>query len=222
MQIIVVGGGKVGYYLSKTLLEHGHRPHIIEKDRALCTRIADDLDVAVICGDGSTLDVLESAGAKDADALIAVTGRDQDNLVACQLAKQLFHIRRTVARINNPKNAAVMKQLGVDIPISATDNIARLLEREVDAAAIRQLMPLNRGEASLSELQIPPDYRRSGARLSELDLPEESVIVSISRDGQLIIPRGNAQVLSGDRLLVVCTNTVVRELMRKFDLEQPS
>ena len=222
MQIIVVGGGKVGYYLSKTLLEHGHRPHIIEKDRALCTRIADDLDVAVICGDGSTLDVLESAGAKDADALIAVTGRDQDNLVACQLAKQLFHIQRTVARINNPKNAAVMKQLGVDIPISATDNIARLLEREVVAAAIRQLMPLNRGEASLSELQIPPDYRRSGARLSELDLPEESVIVSISRDGQLIIPRGNAQVLSGDRLLVVCTNTAVRELMRKFDLEQPS
>ena len=70
MQIIVVGGGKVGYYLSKTLLEHGHRPHIIEKDRALCTRIADDLDVAVICGDGSTLDVLESAGAKDADALM--------------------------------------------------------------------------------------------------------------------------------------------------------
>ena len=206
MQIIVVGGGKVGYYLSKTLLEHGHRPHIIEKDRALCTRIADDLDVAVICGDGSTLDVLESAGAKDADALIAVTGRDQDNLVACQLAKQLFHIQRTVARINNPKNAAVMKQLGVDIPISATDNIARLLEREVDAAAIRQLMPLNRGEASLSEL----------------DLPEESVVVSISRDGRLIIPRGNAQVLSGDRLLVVCTNTVVRELMRKFDLEQPS
>ena len=176
----------------------------------------------MICGDGSTLDVLESAGAKDADALIAVTGRDQDNLVACQLAKQLFHIQRTVARINNPKNAAVMKQLGVDIPISATDNIARLLEREVDAAAIRQLMPLNRGEASLSELQIPPDYRRSGARLSELDLPEESVVVSISRDGRLIIPRGNAQVLSGDRLLVVCTNTVVRELMRKFDLEQPS
>lgn len=60
MQIIVVGGGKVGYYLSKTLLEHGHRPHIIEKDRALCTRIADDLDVAVICGDGSTLDVLKA------------------------------------------------------------------------------------------------------------------------------------------------------------------
>ena len=106
MQIIVVGGGKVGYYLSKTLLEHGHRPHIIEKDRALCTRIADDLDVAVICGDGSTLDVLESAGAKDADALIAVTGRDQDNLVACQLAKQLFHIQRHGGAHQQPQNAA--------------------------------------------------------------------------------------------------------------------
>lgn len=220
MRIIVVGGGKVGYYLTKTLLEHGHQPHLIETDRAVCAHIANDLDVPIICGDGSTIDVLESARAKDADALIAVTGRDQDNLVACQLAKKMFNVTRTVARINNPKNAVVMKQLGVDIPISSTDNIARLLEREVDSAAIRQLMPLNRGEASLSELQIPPKYKLDGIRLSELLLPEESIIVSISRDGQLLIPRGNTQIFSGDKVLVVCANSVVRELSKKMGIHE--
>lgn len=131
----------------------------------------------------------------------------------------MFQVERTVARINNPKNAAVMKQLGVDIPISSTDNIARLLEREVDTAAIKQLMPLARGEASLSELQIPPKYRLNGITLSELRLPEESVIVSVSRDGRLIIPRGNTQIFSGDKILVVCANSAVRELSRKMGIE---
>ncbi|MGI5967648.1 MULTISPECIES: potassium channel family protein [Anaerotruncus] len=220
MKIIVVGGGKVGYYLTKTLLEHGHSPRLIERDRTLCTRLANDLDVPVVCGDGTIIDILEASEADGADALIAVTGRDQDNLVACQLAKEIFHVGRTVARINNPKNAAAMKQLGVDIPISSTDNIARLLEREVDTAAIKQLMPLNRGEASLSELQIPEKYDLDGIRLVDLHLPEESVIVSISRGGRLIIPRGNSQILSGDKLLVVCANTALRELSERLSLKK--
>ena len=219
MRIVVVGGGKVGYYLTKTLLEHGHQPHLIEINRETCTHVSNDLDIPVICGDGSTIDILTRANAQDADALIAVTGRDQDNLIACQLAKRRFQVKRTVARINNPKNASVMKQLGVDIPVSSTDNIARLLEREVDTAAIKQLMPINRGEASLSEIQIPPGYKMEGIRLSELLLPQESVIVSISRDGHLIIPRGNTQLFSGDRVLVVCANSVVRELSRKLGIK---
>lgn len=220
MKIIIVGGGKVGYYLTKTLLEHGHHPHLIEKDRAACVHVSNDLDVPVICGDGTTIDILEAAKTRDADALIAVTGRDQDNLVACQLAKKVFCVRRTVARINNPRNAGVMKQLGVDIPISSTDNIARLLEREIDTAAIRQLMPLNHGDASLSELQLPENYKHHGKRLSELPLPVESVIVSISRDdGRLVIPRGNTQLFSGDKVLVVCSNNVIHELSLELGID---
>lgn len=218
MTIIVVGGGKVGYYLTKTLLDHGHEPHLIENNRSLCKHLANELDVPVFFGDGTTLEALESVGTEDADALIAVTGHDQDNLIACQLAKRKFNVKRTVARVNNPKNAVIMKQLGVDIPISSTDNIARLLEREVDTAAIKQLLSLNQGKASLSELQIPQNYKRSGVRLMELDLPAESVIVTITRSGDLIIPRGNAQILAGDKLLVVCGNEVVRELSKKLGL----
>lgn len=218
MKVIVIGGGKVGYYLTKTLLEHGHEPQLIEKQHINCKNAANKLDVPVICGDGSTIDILESAGADGADALIAVTGRDQDNLIACQLAKQMFQVRRTVARINNPKNAAVMKQLGVDIPVSSTDNIARLLEREVDISSIKQIMSLNRGETSLCELQIPENYKRSGVRLMELRLPEESIIVSITRDGRMIIPRGNTQIMKNDKVLVLCDNKVAHDLSRKIGL----
>lgn len=214
MKVIVVGGGKIGFYLTQTLLEHGHEPVLIEKDPATCNRIANSLDLPVIQGDGTVLDTLESAGIRECDALIGVSGQDESNLVACQLAKRYFGIERTVARVNNPKNLSVMKQLGVDIPISSTNNIARLLEHEVDSAVIKELMSLNRGEASLSELEIPKDYKLHGKRLSELNLPMESIIVSIFRDGTLIIPRGNTELLSGDRMVVMCKSQAMHDLCR--------
>lgn len=173
----------------------------------------------VIQGDGTVLDTLESAGILDCDALIGVSGRDEDNLVACQLAKRCFGVNRTVARVNNPKNLPVMKQLGVDIPISSTDNIARLLEHEVDSAVIKELMSLNRGEASLNELELPKNYKLHGKVLSELKLPVESIIVSIFRDGSLIIPRGNTQLLSGDRMVVMCKSQAMHELSRRLELQ---
>ena len=151
--------------------------------------------------------------------MIGVTGQDENNLVACQLAKRHFGVERTVARVNNPKNLSVMKQLGVDIPISSTNSIARLLEHEVDSAVIKELMSLNRGEASLSELELPKNYKFHGKTLSQMQLPVESIIVSIFRDGQLIIPRGNTQLLSGDKMVVMCKSQAMHELCRLLELQ---
>lgn len=218
MKVMVVGGGKIGFYLAQTLLEHGHEPVIIEKDPKTCHNIANSLDLPVILGDGTTLDTLESAGIRDCDALVGVSGQDENNLVACQLAKQVFGIARTVAKVNNPKNLEVMRQLGVDIPISSTLNIARLLEHEVDNAAIKRLLSLNRGEAALNELEIPKNYKLHGTSLSELDLPVDSIVVSVFRDGSLIIPRGNTQILSGDKIVVMCKSQVIHELSKKLAL----
>lgn len=220
MIVIVVGGGKVGYYLVKTLLEHGHEPRMIEIDRDLCHRVANDLDIPVICGDGTTIQVLEEAGARAADALIGVTGQDENNLVACQVAKRSFGIKRTVARVNNPKNVKLMKALGVDNPISSTDNIARLLEREVDASPIKQLMSLNHGETTLSEIDLPPDFKHNGKKLAEIKMPEESVVVSITRGEQIIIPRGNTTLYSGDTIIIICKNSVLHALSRYFGLDK--
>lgn len=219
MRVIVVGGGKVGYYLAQTLLEHGHTPCLIERDKNICLHIANDLDIPVINADGTTIGALESARVREAEALIGVTGKDEDNLIACQLAKKRFGVPKTVARVNNPKNVQVMRKLGVDIPISSTDNIARLLEREVDTADIKQLISLNRGEATLSELEIPKNYERNGVKLSELELPMESVVVSISREDELIIPRGNTEIRAGDKMIVICRNKVIHDLSRALGLE---
>lgn len=218
MNVIVIGGGKVGFYLCKTLLEHGHQPLIIEKNKRTCEYASTQLDIPTINADGSTIEALTAANASRSDAVIAVTGLDQDNLISCQLAKEIFHVPKTVARVNNPKNAAVMKKLGVDIPISSTDNIARLLEREVDTARSKALLSLNRGEASLNELQIPDNYPLSGKRLFELDIPEDAVLAAIFRDDKLIIPRGNAQIMSGDKILVIAKDRVLHELSTALKL----
>lgn len=218
MKVIIAGGGKVGFYLAQTLLSHGHDPHLIEQNKTLCEDLANMLDVPITRGDASLISVLESAQTQDADAIVSVTGMDESNLIICQLAKNRFHVGRTIARVNNPKNTEVMRQLGVDIPISTTDSIVHLLEREIDTSAVKLLASINRGEASLNELEIPQNYCLDGIRLSELELPLESIVVSITRDGQLIIPRGNSQILSGDRVVVISKSSVVHDISRALRL----
>lgn len=219
MKAIVVGGGKVGYYLSRTLLEHGHKPVIIEKTKEKCRRISDDLDIPVINGDGSSLEALTMAGAEKADALISVTGTDEDNLVVCEIAKHVFKVPRTIARVNNPKNTEIMKRLGVDIAISSTASLAYLLERETETAALQNIMSLNRGETSLIELQLPVNYKLDGKKIMDVNLPRESIIVSITRDGAMLIPKGDSMLCSGDKLLVVCNDDKVHNLIMSLEME---
>lgn len=219
MNIVVIGGGKVGYYLSKTLIEHGHRPTIVELSKSTCKFIANDLDVPIICGDGTSIDILERSNVQNCDALISVTGKDENNLISCQLAKKLFKVPKTIAKVNNPKNAAIMRQLGIDIAISSTDNIARLLEHEVDAASMRQIVSINHGEASICEITLPENYKLDGKRLSELRMPNMAVIISISRKGATIIPRGNTQLLSGDTVMFLSQNDAIHDVRLILKLE---
>lgn len=219
MNIVVIGGGKVGYYLTKTLLEHGHRTTMIENSKSVCEFIANDLDVTIVCGDGTSIDTLEVANVKDADAFISVTGQDEDNLISCQLAKKLFNVPKTIAKVNNPKNADIMRHLGIDITISSTDNIARLLEREVDTQKITQLVSINHGEASINELTLPDNYKLHGKKLSEIKLPNMCVIVSVSRKGFIIIPRGNTELLSGDTIMIMAKNDSMHAVQQLLKIE---
>ncbi len=219
MRIVIVGGGKVGYYLAKTLIEHHHEPTIIEIDKALCAFLADDLDAPIVCGDGTAIEMLVSAGIGQADAIIAVTGQDENNLITCQLARMMFHTKRTIAKVNNPKNAEVMKKLGIDITVSSTDNITRLIEREVDFSRIRQLVALNQGESSLNEVLLPEDFKYDGKKLTDIKMPDQSIIVSIDRQGEIIIPRGNTCVYSGDKLLIMAKNSVLHKVKDKLRLD---
>ncbi|MDD5292641.1 MAG: NAD-binding protein, partial [Candidatus Omnitrophica bacterium] len=131
MYIIIVGGGKVGHSLAKHLSQDKHTIVLIDKDREACKMLAQELNnVVVVCGDGCEPMVLEEAKIDRADVVAAVTGGDEDNLVICQIAKEKFKVRRTVARVNDPNNEHTFSELGVDIPIDATSIIAKIIEEE--------------------------------------------------------------------------------------------
>ncbi|HEY9854782.1 MAG TPA: NAD-binding protein [Stenomitos sp.] len=134
MFILVIGGGKVGYHLVRTLLSEGHEVAVIEKDAQVCESIADQFGGMVIHGDGTVPRLLREAGAVRADVVVAVAGRDQDNLVVCQIAKHLHGVRRTVARINDPRNDRLFAILGVDARISVTSLVAQLIDAEISPA----------------------------------------------------------------------------------------
>lgn len=220
MKVLIVGGGKVGYYMAKTLLAHGHQPRVLEQDHKLCEQIANELDIPVTNGDGSTVEYLRAAGCDKCQALVAVTGRDEVNLITCQIAKKAFHVEKTVARVNNPKNAAVLRKLGVDIAVSSTDNLARILEREVETAAIQQVLSLAGGTATLIEIQIPEEFKYHGKSLANIPITEDAVIISITREGELLIPRGNTELRSGDKVLCVARDTAMHELAQDWGLTE--
>ena len=218
MKIVIVGGGTVGLYLAKALLEHNHEPTIVEPNKSVCGHLATPLDIPIVVADGTMIEDLQSAGADDADVLIAVAGRDEVNLIACQLARFEFHVRRTIAKANNPKNAEVMRTLGVDIAVSSIDAITRLMEREVDMSAVKQLVSLNQGEASICEILLPDDFKYSGKKLMDIRFPEESVVISVERGGQLLIPRGNTLIFSGDKLLILAKDDALHAVKEKLKL----
>jgi trk system potassium uptake protein TrkA len=212
MIVTIVGGGKVGYYLLKTLIDHKHTPVLIELKKDVCARIADSLDVQVISGDATRLETLESAAVEKSEAFISVTGTDEVNLIACQLAKDKFGVKKTVAKSNNPKNVMIMQNLGIDNVINSTDSIAGLIEREVDTSKIKQILKLNQGEVALSEIILPADYDLDGKYLKDIKSNILFNIISITRGEQLMIPRGDSMLKSGDKLLVIAESNSVKAM----------
>ena len=136
MKVCIAGGGKVGMYLAQSLLAHRHKVTIIEPQEMLCRSLADSLDIPVICGDAISFDTMRTADVASCDAFVAVTGADENNLVACQIAKREFGVNRTVARASNPKNRELLHTLGVDTVVCGTDNLSHILEREIETDTI--------------------------------------------------------------------------------------
>jgi trk system potassium uptake protein len=128
MKAIIVGGGKVGYYLFKTLRENRYDVVLVERKEALCKKISEELDGEIICGDGSDLEVLKDADIRRAEVVAAVTGKDEENLVICQMAKMNFNVKKTIARINDPKNGPIFKAFGVDEIVCSTEAISNLIK----------------------------------------------------------------------------------------------
>ena len=217
MYVVVAGGGKVGYYLARSLLSDNHEVLIIERDRRRADSIAEDLGSVVLRGDACEASTLQEAGAARADVVVATTGDDEDNLVVAKLAKHEFRVGRVIARVNNPKNQWLFTQrMGVDIAISAAAMLARLIQEELTAGELVPLLKLAGGKASLVEFTVAPSSRTAGQRVDALELPTECVLVTVLREGQILIPRGDTTLQVDDRIIALIQTEQQPDLARIF------
>jgi len=202
--IIVVGGGVVGYYLCRALLEEGHEVLVIEKDARKCERFLDELGSVCMRGDGCEASTLSEAGTGRADIFIATTNEDEDNLVSCQLAKHKFNVPRIISRVNNPKNEKIFQKLGIDCTISVTNLLLEHIEEEIPTHPLVHLLTLARENLEIVEVKIPKTSKAVGKTLKELPLPAGSILSLLIRNGQKPqIPSPDTLFEAGDRVIAL-------------------
>ncbi len=204
MYIIIVGGGKVGYYLARSLLGAGHEVLIVERDVRTAERIGETLGEGVVLrGLGDEAATLSRAGASRADVVIAVTGDDEDNLIVCQVAKRRFHVTRTIARVNNPRNEYIFNRLGIDTTVSATNIILSLIEQEIPTHPLLHLVNLREAGVEICELIISRGSPVIGKRVGDLRLPPETTLALILRERTKVFPQANTTIMEGDKIITL-------------------
>ena len=203
MYMIIVGGGKVGYYLTKTLVNEGYEVLLIEKSARKVATYHEKFGAVVLEGDGAESSTLREAGAGRADVVVAVTGDDEDNLVICQTAKKMFNVKRTIARVNNPKNEEIFKKLGIDVTISATNIILNLIEQEIPERGMVHLITLKHAQLALVEATVESGAEVAGRSLSGVEFPPNVVLSAVLRNGTLLIPRGDTVLQPKDEVIAL-------------------
>ncbi|MDD3086963.1 MAG: NAD-binding protein [Candidatus Omnitrophica bacterium] len=203
MYIIIIGAGKVGFFLAKRLIGNKHTVSIVDKNKLICEETARDIEALVINGDGCDPKILEEAGISRCNVVAAVTGDDEDNLIICQLAKERFNVQRTVGRVNNPDNEYTFSELGIDVPVDSTQIIAKIIEEEVSFSDFVNLMSFKRGKLAIVRVDLPADSPVINKEVKDVILPENSVLVSILRQDDVIVPKGNTVFKPGDDVVAL-------------------
>lgn len=221
MYIIVAGGGKVGFYLTKTLITEGYEVLLIEKNSNKCDIYMEQFGAAIMQGDAAEAHRLQEAGAARADVVIAVTGDDEDNLVICQVAKERFAVQRTIARVNNPKNEELFRKLGIDATVSNTNVIMNLIEQQIPDLPFVHLMALKHEELTIVEVKVSANSEVINRQIQDIRFPRDVIITAMLRGGELIIPSGQTVIQPGDELIVV-TRRAQEDQLRHLLTETPT
>lgn len=222
MRVLLVGAAPVVYFLARDLLARHHHVAIVAVEAAEAQSLARRLRAAtVLHGDGSDPRVLEEAGARRADAVLALTRHDHDNLAIAQVAGELFGVPHTVVLVNDPENAEAFHSLGVTVAISATTILARLLEERIDFEAIAELFPVAEGKLLITEVLLRPKAAAVATSLSELPLPAGVLIGGIIRAGEVLVPHGATVLQARDRLIVIAEPQSQDEALQVLTGERP-
>lgn len=223
MNVLIVGGSKVAYYLLGLLDLNKYTVTVIDQRLDICEKIANEFEVEVFFGDGTDLATLRRAGCENMDVMMALTGKDENNLVCCQLAKYSFHVPMTIANVNNPRNTESLKQLGVDKTLSSTEILANLLEEEIEYKGLMTAYDIPGNNRAIVEFILHPSADACGRTIAEYDFPENMTIVLITREsGEVLSPGGQVRMDAGDRILLVCHQSDYEDVWRTFVAPQGS
>jgi len=215
MYIIIAGGGKVGYNLTKILMDKGHEVTLIEKDKARYAELSEELGDSVLWGDACEVSLLKDAGCNRANVLVAVTGDDEDNLVICQMTKAMFIEKtRTIARVNDPKNESIFVELGVDTTVSTTRVIDALIEEKIESEMLLPLTSLGKGNLEIVQVELSKKSKSVGKKVRELTLPDETILIAALRGDQALVLKGDVDLIADDTIIALTTKENERKLRK--------
>lgn len=200
MRVVIVGCGKVGGYLARELRKAGKAVIGIDKVRDRALQVTEETGALTFHGDGTDLDMLEQLELRRSDFVVAVTGVDEENLVACQMAKSIFKVDRVLARLNDPRNRRTFEELQIPV-VAVTDLMVQVISHEIDVIDLDRVAVIGRGEVSVVEVELPEDYEVRTTR--EIALPASSILVAIERPGEVIVPGADTDLQPLDRVLAV-------------------
>lgn len=216
MKIIIVGGGNNVYFLTKVFISKGYDVTIINSDKEECIKLARIYNIVTVHGDATKPYILEDAGASYTDLVISLTGKDQNNLVICQISEKIFKVKKTFAVVNDPNNVEIFKKLGVDTVISTTDIISSLIEQKISIEDIINLIPIEEGKVINLEIEILENSPVIDKKLKDISMPEDSIVGCIIRDKNPVIPNGNTTIFLHDKLIVLCLPRVQSKVMERI------
>ena len=221
MFVLIAGGGRTGAQLARLLLSQNHQVHLVDNRRDVLARIHRELPTEVIFeGNPLDLDVMEQAGINKADVVAACTTSDDANLVICYIARKSYNVRRTIARVNNPRSAWLFNDtFNVDVAVNQAEILAQLIEEEMLMGDMITLMKLRRGNYSIVEEKIAIGARAIGIQIKDLGLPERCVVAAIIRKGEVIVPRGVTTLEAEDEVLAVTDPDGARLLCDLFSAQ---
>jgi trk system potassium uptake protein TrkA len=218
MLVLIVGGGRTGSQLAALILNQNQEVHLIDNRRDVLSQIHRELPTEIIF-EGNPVDqtALEQAGIASADVVAAVSTSDEQNLAICYLARAKYKVRRTIARVNNPKNAWLFTEtFHVDVAINQAEIMSHIIEEEMSMGDMLTLLKLRKGKFSLITEQIPVGAKAVGMAIKDLALPEHCVIAAIIRQGEVIVPRGITEIEVGDEVLSFTDNEGAQQLLALF------
>ncbi len=214
MFIIVVGAGKMGLSLTRLLISEGHEVLLVEKEKERYNELYQELGENISMGDAAESDVLKNIGTNRANVVVAVTGDDETNLVICQMAKIMYMIPRTIARISNPKNEDIFSTLGVDNVVNTTKIINSIIEKEVDPGMLVPILEMKGGKVEIIETEVASNSPILKKSIKDIKFPEDCLIVSIVRDEEVVFPHGNTVLEQGDAVMILVSKEKRSELRK--------